>query len=253
MKSLCALLIALWCLPLSAQKASLELDYTTLDRGEMMYKSDGVFRFPFTNTGEDTLIISNVKSSCGCLVPDYRNESIPPGGKDTIIGKYDTKRLGNFHKTMTISSNDFENPLQIVRIRGGVYEALPTVRVFSSDSLPERYHRAFWTKHTGKQLYVGGDSAKSLRYTIGPSDSIELFIENNSVDTLKMNLENLTTLELVQWVPTKTHVSLCPNESVHLQFRVVDRSRAAGERRKDFAQFIIHDTTYTLEFAYPYR
>ena len=40
------------------------IDYGTIEKG-----ADGVRVFEFTNTGNAPLIISNVKSTCGCTVP----------------------------------------------------------------------------------------------------------------------------------------------------------------------------------------
>ncbi len=94
-----------------------ELDYGTIEKG-----SNGVRVFTFTNTGNAPLIISNVKASCGCTVPTYSNEAILPGEEGEITVKYDTKKVGKFTKTITVSSNA-TNTKKLLKIKGNIVEA----------------------------------------------------------------------------------------------------------------------------------
>jgi len=75
-------------------------DYGTMDQG-----ANGICEFKFTNTGKEPLIISGAKGSCGCTVPNYPKEPIVPGGHGVIKVSYDTKRVGAFNKTVTVTSN----------------------------------------------------------------------------------------------------------------------------------------------------
>lgn len=75
-------------------------DYGTIEQG-----ANGVYEFKFTNTGKEPLVISNCKGSCGCTVPNWPKEPIKPGATSAIKVSYDTKRVGKFNKTVTISSN----------------------------------------------------------------------------------------------------------------------------------------------------
>ena len=83
---------------------------------------NGTFEFVFTNTGTEPLILSNVRSSCGCTVPSWPHEPIPVGGKESIKVKYDTNRLGQFNKTISVYSNAKEEPI-ILKIAGEVQQA----------------------------------------------------------------------------------------------------------------------------------
>ena len=76
------------------------IDYGTLDKG-----ADGKRQFVFTNTGNEPLIISNCKGSCGCTVPSCPKEPIMPGETGEIEVKYDTQRVGSFTKAVTVTSN----------------------------------------------------------------------------------------------------------------------------------------------------
>ena len=65
------------------------------------------------------LIITNVKSSCGCTVPSYPKEPVKKSKKEKIHVKYDTKRIGNFNKTITVYSNAKNSPVKL-HIKGEV-------------------------------------------------------------------------------------------------------------------------------------
>lgn len=80
-------------------------DKTTHDYGTILKGADGTATFTFKNNGNMPLILSNVKSSCGCTTPYWTKEPVAPGKTGEIKVKYDTNRMGNFQKSITISSN----------------------------------------------------------------------------------------------------------------------------------------------------
>ncbi len=100
-------------------QAKIEFKSETVDYGEIEHGSDGVRTFEFTNTGNEPLIISDVKSSCGCTVPSKPNGPIAPGASDIIKVKYDTKRVGPIRKTITVYSNA-EKPIVSLKIKGKI-------------------------------------------------------------------------------------------------------------------------------------
>jgi hypothetical protein len=79
----------------------------------------GIFDFWFENDGDLPLIISQSKTSCGCLVATWPREPIEPGERGVIKVKYDTKRIGPINKSITVSSNASETRI-ILRVRGNV-------------------------------------------------------------------------------------------------------------------------------------
>jgi hypothetical protein len=93
---------------------------TEVDYGEMAQGDDGTKYFVFTNTGNEPLIISNVRSSCGCTVPTYDKSPIAPGDESIIEVKYDTKRVGPFRKTITLFTNVPDQKVVVLRIKGNV-------------------------------------------------------------------------------------------------------------------------------------
>lgn len=100
-------------------QAKIEFKTETVDYGEIAKGSDGVRTFEFTNTGDQPLIISEVKSSCGCTVPSKPNGPIAPGESSVIKVKYDTKRVGPIRKTITVYSNA-DQPIKPLKIKGKV-------------------------------------------------------------------------------------------------------------------------------------
>ena len=96
------------------------IDYGTIDKG-----SDGVRVFEFTNTGNAPLIISNVKSTCGCTVPKKPKGPILPGETGVIEVKYDTNRVNPIRKTITVTSNA-DTPTVALKIKGLVVDPSKT-------------------------------------------------------------------------------------------------------------------------------
>lgn len=92
----------------------------TIDYGTVAKGSDGVRVFEFTNVGDKPLVISDVKSTCGCTVPEKPEGPIGPGEKGQIKVKYDTKnKVGPIRKNITVYSNADE-PVKLLKIKGEV-------------------------------------------------------------------------------------------------------------------------------------
>ena len=76
-------------------------DFGTLLQGEVV-----TYSFHFTNTGDMPLIISDVRSSCGCTVGDYPRQPIEPGKSGAIKVTYDSKGHHGFQsRTLTVLTN----------------------------------------------------------------------------------------------------------------------------------------------------
>ncbi len=78
-----------------------EHDFGTIDQN-----TTNNYTFEFTNTGDKPLIIETATGSCGCTVPEYPKEPIPPGGTGKIKVEYKPgKQKGAQSKTITIIAN----------------------------------------------------------------------------------------------------------------------------------------------------
>ena len=101
------------------------ITFTTLviDRPEIPYDSQELFIFEFKNTGKTPLIINNVQTSCGCTTAEKPTEPVLPGKKSKISVKYDTKRVGDLNKTITVTTNVGE-PI-VLTIKGKILPQAP--------------------------------------------------------------------------------------------------------------------------------
>ena len=99
--------------------ATIEFETETIDYGKIEQNSEGIRTFNFTNTGNAPLLISKVKTSCGCTVPSYSKAPILPGEPGEIKIKYNTKRPGVFSKSITVLSNA-QTGNKILKIKGEV-------------------------------------------------------------------------------------------------------------------------------------
>ncbi len=129
LKSIASKLTLITCLLLfsfaSAQKSSThkigKLTFTTeeIDYGSIVQNDNGERVFTFTNTGNAPVVISEVKTTCGCTVPLYPKTAILPGKSNEIKVKYATNRIGAFTKSITVISNA-KNENQVLKIKGEV-------------------------------------------------------------------------------------------------------------------------------------
>jgi len=97
----------------------ISFEKTVHDYGTIAYQGDGKCEFKFTNTGKEPLILTNVRSSCGCTVPKWPREPILPGQSDVINVEYKTNRIGKINKTITVQSNAKTSSV-VLRIQGQV-------------------------------------------------------------------------------------------------------------------------------------
>jgi hypothetical protein len=102
--------------------ASIEFETTDHDFGTIAEGGDGTYEFIFKNTGKEPLVLSNVRSSCGCTVPEWPKEPILKGDKGKIKVSYNTRITGSFSKSITVYSNAAEAPVVLI-IKGKIEAA----------------------------------------------------------------------------------------------------------------------------------
>ena len=92
-----------------------EFDFGTVDQGEKVSHT-----YKFKNTGEEPLILSNAKGSCGCTVPKWPREPIAPGGEGEITVEFDSKnKSGARNQKVTITANT-EPANTVIYLKGNV-------------------------------------------------------------------------------------------------------------------------------------
>lgn len=96
------------------------LDRTEHDFGKVYDKNPLVTTVKVTNVGTTPLTINRISTSCGCTSTnknDVVGKAISPGGVESIQIKYKPKATaGKSTKTVTIQSDDVEEPVQRFKI-----------------------------------------------------------------------------------------------------------------------------------------
>ena len=86
----------------------LSFEDTTHDFGWMGEGERAEHEFVFKNTGKSPLIVAGATSTCGCTVPDFSKEPIPPGGSGKLKVTFSSAgKQGHILKTVTVNSNAF--------------------------------------------------------------------------------------------------------------------------------------------------
>lgn len=79
-----------------------------------------LYEFTFKNTGQQPVIITDVKASCGCTTPGWTKDPVGPGEEGFIQAQYSTyNRPGFFNKSLTIYT-DREGETAKLYIKGNV-------------------------------------------------------------------------------------------------------------------------------------
>lgn len=109
---------------LSAQQIgpNISFEKTVHDFGQIEEK-DGkaTCRFEFINTGNEPLIINNVRASCGCTASEWTKKPVKPGEKGFLKVTYNPKnRPGKFMKSVSVKTNANEEKSEMLKIKGVV-------------------------------------------------------------------------------------------------------------------------------------
>ena len=71
--------------------------------------------FKYTNTGNSMLVVSNIKSTCGCTVPSNYTKEVAPGQTGQFTVKFNGKGDGKVSKSLTMTTNT-EKGTEVVKI-----------------------------------------------------------------------------------------------------------------------------------------
>lgn len=141
------------------------------------------------NIGDEPLIISGVKPSCGCTTAPIDKDNLKPGETASIDVSFKAgKSTGSKTKTIRITSNDPTNPTVIYRLKANVV----------------------------KDLMVGpGPYMNFSNLEVGKKAETEVFIQNNGKKTV--TLSNFTTFPESMKINLTKPVTLAPGEKVDVK------------------------------------
>lgn len=84
----------------------IQFDKTEYDFGQITNGTPVETVFTYTNTGKSPLVVTNIKSTCGCTVPqDWSKEPLMPGASSQFTVKFNGKGANKVSKTITLTTN----------------------------------------------------------------------------------------------------------------------------------------------------
>lgn len=108
-----------WTTPAIDTGTCFRFDHTELNYGHIAEGEHVKFVYTLYNCSQKPLVIQNVQSSCGCVVPMWPKVPIPPGGTGEISAMYNsTGRPGYFTKSLAVYIG---KEYQILTLKGVVY------------------------------------------------------------------------------------------------------------------------------------
>lgn len=95
---------------------SVTFDKVAHDFGEIQNGTPVETVFTYTNSGQSPLVVSDIKSTCGCTVPQgWSREPLAPGASSQFTVKFNGKGANKVSKTITLTTNT-ESGREQVRI-----------------------------------------------------------------------------------------------------------------------------------------
>ena len=101
------------CALLPAHAQSLTAEQTTIYCGQVPFSQPVTAEFKLRNHATAPLTITDVRTSCGCVVVDYPRNEIAPGEQFSITATYDARLMGTFQKQIGVYSKQDKKPLML--------------------------------------------------------------------------------------------------------------------------------------------
>lgn len=78
------------------------VNFGTIRKGEKIKVA-----FRFRNTGNRPLVLASVRAGCGCTIPEYTKEPVPPGSEGVVTGAFDSDKAGTgeVRKSIFVTAN----------------------------------------------------------------------------------------------------------------------------------------------------
>ncbi len=191
-----------------AATAKITFEKTALDFGELETGKTADMEYKFKNTGDETLIIKNISSSCGCTVTKVDKKEYKPGEEGTIPVKFFSQGYnGQVTKTITVSTNDPENVYARLTLGGNVI-----LKDFAA-----------W------EIIGGSDRLDFSDVTIGKNYKEKIKIKNTG--TIELRIIEVTHAPEIS--PEFSKKVLAPNEEgeIDIAFKPMEAGRFAAFMR----------------------
>lgn len=203
-----------------AGPSALLFDRTTADLGTIS-EDDApvVVEFPFRNGGTSPVVVTQVRTTCGCTIPEYPREPIRPGAGGTIRVTFHPKgHPGALHRSVRVCTAEAAaNAETVLTLVGTV---TPT-----TDPYPHFAHRMGALRLMQRQVKFGKVSAQR------PS-AVRIHVVNGGTRTLDLAVQGLPPTVTFRCEPAQ----LAPGEEGDLCFRIDPVDTMA---RGDFSALVL--------------
>ena len=99
----------------------LVIQQTSHDFGDILQGEKVTHTFVISNSGGDVLKISDVRASCGCTAVKPEKNELAPGESTNLLVSFNSAgRSGSQLKTVTVKTNDPDNPETVLTITAHV-------------------------------------------------------------------------------------------------------------------------------------
>ncbi len=187
-----------------AGPSALLFDRTTADLGTISEDDAPVaVEFPFRNGGTSPVVVTQVRTTCGCTIPEYPREPIRPGAGGTIRVTFHPKgHPGALHRSVRVCTAEAAAGAETVLTLVGT--VTPT-----SDPYPHFAHRMGALRLMQRQVKFGKVSAQR------PS-AVRIHVVNGGTRTLDLAVQGLPPTVTFRCEPAQ----LAPGEEGDLCFRI---------------------------------
>ncbi len=97
----------------------------TYDFGKVNMGQQVNYTFVVSNSGDQTLVISNVRPGCHCTTAKDWTHQVEPGHTGNVFIKFDSGGInGSVTRTITVTSNAKDQPIQTLYLRGTVWREI---------------------------------------------------------------------------------------------------------------------------------
>ncbi len=155
-------------------------NFGTIYKGQ---KAEHIFKFE--NQGHIDLEISKVKSSCGCTAAILTNKTIPPGETGEIKTTFNSGSYnGKVTKSITVNSNDPDNPVYKLTISGEVTE------IISANPRRINFGSVYIGREMDKSITVTSDSSFNINKLTASRPFLSVSIKEKKENEYTINVSS---------------------------------------------------------------
>lgn len=200
--------------------SALRFTRTTADLGTISEDDAPVtVGFPFRNEGTVPVVITQVRITCGCTVPEYPRHPIRPGQTDTIRVTFHPKgHPGTLHRSVRVCTTGASGPTETVL--GLIGNVSPT-----ADPYPHFAYRMGPLRLMQRQVKFG-------QVAVGRPSAVRIHVVNGGTRSLALSVMGLPPEVTFRCEPER----LAPGQEGDLCFRIDPAETTA---RGDFSALVL--------------